>query len=68
MPLSLDRAAYSIAEVVALTGLGRDKIYGLIRERKLVAKKAGKRTLVTAPDLRSCLEALPAFGSEKRAK
>ena len=63
MSLQSDRAAYSIAEVMALTGLGRDKLYGLIRSGALVARKVGRRTLVTAPDLRSFLDSLPVVGA-----
>ena len=62
MSLPSDRAAYSIAEIIAMTGLGRDKVYGLIRSGALVARKVGRRTLVTAPDLRSFLESLPVVG------
>jgi hypothetical protein len=35
MTLPTDRAAFSIAEVIAMTGLGRDKVYGLIRNGDL---------------------------------
>jgi hypothetical protein len=62
-----DRAAYSIREIIVMTGLGRDKVYGLIRERKLRARKAGKRTIITAPDLRRCLEELPDLELHKPA-
>jgi excisionase family DNA binding protein len=58
-----DRAAFSIAEIMAMTGLGRDKVYGLIREGDLIAKKCGRRTLVTAADLRNFLESLPVVGA-----
>jgi excisionase family DNA binding protein len=53
------RAAYSIAETLALTGLGRDKLYRLINEGRLPARKAGRRTLVLATDLQRFLETLP---------
>jgi len=61
--ITSERAAYSIADVMAMTGLGRDKVYGLIRSGALVARKVGRRTLVTAPDLRSFLESLPVVGA-----
>jgi len=53
------RAAHSIAECCALTGIGRDTIYGAIRAGKLVARKLGRRTLVTDSDLQRFLEGLP---------
>lgn len=68
MTLPTDLAAFSIAEVIAMTGLGRDKVYGLIRNGDLVARKAGRRTLVTAADLRSFLEALPVVGKHEKCR
>jgi excisionase family DNA binding protein len=57
-----DRAAFSIAEVIARTGLGRDTVYGLIRDGQLVARKVGRRTLVVSSDLEKFLTSLPAIG------
>jgi excisionase family DNA binding protein len=54
-----ERAAYSIPEVCSLTGLGRDTVYRAIRERRLVGRKLGRRTLVTNIDLQKFLNALP---------
>jgi excisionase family DNA binding protein len=56
------RAAYSIAETLALTGLGRDKLYRMINAGQLPARKAGRRTLVLATDLQRFLEDLPTVG------
>jgi excisionase family DNA binding protein len=53
--------AYSINEVIRRTTLCRDSVYKAINEGRLVARKAGKRTLVTAEDLNAFLKALPAF-------
>lgn len=53
------RAAYSVAEVMALTGAGRDSIYKAIRAGHLPARKLGRRTLIFASDLQRFLEALP---------
>jgi excisionase family DNA binding protein len=58
-PQVTGRAAFSIPEVMAQTGLGRDKVYALIRDGQLIAKKCGRRTLVVASDLQSFLEELP---------
>jgi excisionase family DNA binding protein len=57
-----ERAAYSVPEVQFRTGLCRDRVYSLIREGKLVARKLGRRTLVTATDLEAFLQSLPTFG------
>ena len=56
------KVAYSVAEVIALTGLGRDSVYASMRSGKLIAHKLGKRTLITADDLRNFLASLPRFG------
>jgi excisionase family DNA binding protein len=54
-----NRAAYSIAETMALTGLGRDSIYKAIRAGHLPARKLGRRTLILFSDLQTFLETLP---------
>jgi excisionase family DNA binding protein len=61
------RAAHSIAETCALTGLGRDAVYAAIRDGHLVARKLGRRTLVTDDDLRQFLAALPRAGGHEQA-
>lgn len=53
------RTAYSVAEVMAQSGLGRDTIYKAIHAGKLKARKVGRRTLVLSSDLQSFLESLP---------
>ena len=61
-PQATARTAFSIAEVLAQTGLGRDKLYKIINEQKLVARKCGRRTIVLASDLERFLESLPTIG------
>ena len=51
--------AYSVDEALAKLGIGRDFFYRLIREKRLPARKLGKRTLILASDLDAFLEALP---------
>jgi excisionase family DNA binding protein len=58
-PQATGRAAYSIPQICALTGLGRDSIYTAIRNGRLVARKYGKRTLITDGDLLAFLNSLP---------
>ena len=48
--------------MLAQTGLGRDKLYKMINEQKLVARKCGRRTIVLASDLERFLESLPTIG------
>jgi excisionase family DNA binding protein len=53
------RRAHSIAETCALTGIGRDAVYAAIRDGRLVARKLGRRTVITDDDLRQFLNGLP---------
>ena len=61
------RRAHSIAETCALTGLGRDAVYTAIRDGHLVARKLGRRTLITDDDLRQFLAGLPRAGGHEQA-
>jgi excisionase family DNA binding protein len=47
---------------MARVGVGRDKLYCLIREGRLPARKLGRKTLILATDLEAFLEALPKMG------
>ena len=60
------RRAHSIAETCALTGLGRDTVYAAIRDGHLVARKLGRRTLITDDDLRQFLAGLPRAGGHEQ--
>lgn len=44
--------AYSIADAVRVSSIGRTRIYALINEGRLEARKIGKRTLIPAASLR----------------
>lgn len=48
--------AYSIAEAARVTTLGKTRIYELIREGKLQARKIGKRNIIPASSLRALIE------------
>jgi excisionase family DNA binding protein len=56
-------AAYSIPQTMHIIGIGRDKLYKLIREGKLPARKLGRKTLILAADLETFLESLPRMGA-----
>jgi hypothetical protein len=58
--------AYQLPDAVKLSGLGRSSIYEAMRLGKLPYRKAGRRTLILAEDLRRFLENLP-IGNAKAA-
>jgi excisionase family DNA binding protein len=64
MDTSSSPAAYTVAQVMARVGIGRDSVYKAIREKRLIARKNGKRTLILAEDLAAFLKSLPQMGSE----
>jgi excisionase family DNA binding protein len=61
------RAAFSITEVCAQTGLGRDTVYNAIRSGQLTARKIGRRTIVIDKDLHRFLASLPRAGARQAA-
>ena len=51
------KLAYSIPEAAAAVSIGRSKVYTLIAEGRLEARKIGKRTVIPAASLAKLLEA-----------
>ena len=52
--------AYTIAEAVKVTGFARTRLYDLASEGKITFRRAGRRTVILADDLRTLLASLPA--------
>jgi excisionase family DNA binding protein len=52
--------AHTIDEATKVYGIGRTTLYELIGAKKLDARKAGNRTLITAESLRNYVASLPA--------
>lgn len=55
----IEKMAFSVDEAAMRAGLGRDRIYTAIRDGNLVARKFGRRTLITAEALQQFLDSLP---------
>lgn len=51
----------TIPEAVKLSGMSRTAIYEALKRGDLVARKAGRRTLIAFVDLESYLDKLPTF-------
>jgi excisionase family DNA binding protein len=54
-----DKFGFSIDECAALAPVGRTMIYEAIKEKRLVARKCGRRTLILADDFKAFLASLP---------
>ncbi|RWD62554.1 MAG: helix-turn-helix domain-containing protein [Mesorhizobium sp.] len=49
----------TIEEAVDRSGIGRTKIFQAIKDGKLTARKAGRRTIILSEDLSNFLKSLP---------
>lgn len=58
-----DKISLTIQDVNKTTGIGRTKIFELIRDGKLPARKIGTRTIILAEDLKIFLDKLPSAGN-----
>ena len=58
-PTSLKRRAFNVREFCAEYGIGHDNAYKAIREGKLIARKFGKRTIITVDDADRFIASLP---------
>lgn len=67
-PTETGRRAHTIDQTCSLLGLGRDTVYAMIRDGRLVARKLGRRTLITDDDLRQFLAGLPRASGHNQAR
>lgn len=54
-----DKKALSISEVLDVVPFGRTALYEVLKSKKLVARKLGRRTIILAADLDDFLRGLP---------
>ncbi len=59
MNITAQPVAYDIATAVAVSGIGRTRLYAYIKAKRLKARKAGRRTVILAADLQAFLDSLP---------
>lgn len=60
----LDRIAYPIGEVPEITGINRTSLYRALKEKRLTARKNGRRTIIEAAELQRYIASLPVFGRD----
>lgn len=53
--------ALTVPEAVCATGMSRSSLYEAMKRGEIVAKKAGRRTLIPYAQLEAYLAALPAY-------
>lgn len=51
-----DKISYTVNEAVAASGIGRTKLYDLMRAGELKPAKIGTRTLIRRKDLEALIE------------
>lgn len=56
------KPAYGIEELAKAGPLRRSSLFNAIRERKLIAQKAGRRTIITHDNYMAFLKGLPVAG------
>ena len=56
--------AITVPEAVRLTGLSRSALYEALKQQKITAKKAGRRTLFLVADLEAFMGSLPSYEPE----
>lgn len=54
-----EKLAHSVADTMAVSGLGKTTVYRLIKRGQLEAVKVGVRTLITDQSLRDLLASAP---------
>jgi hypothetical protein len=54
--------AYPIEDVPARTGIPRTKVFDAIRKKELMARKAGRSTIIEHPELVRYIKTLPTKG------
>jgi hypothetical protein len=57
------KPAYGIGELAASGPLRRSSLYKAIKEKRLIAQKAGRRTIVTLENYQAFLKGLPIVGT-----
>lgn len=57
----MEKLALTIPDAVQLSGIPRSAIYEALNRGDLIAKKAGRRTLIPYTELKAYLSSLPTY-------
>lgn len=58
----IPQLALNIDDACVAAGTNRSRIYRAIRDKELIARKAGRSTIILVEDLTAWLRSLPAMG------
>lgn len=61
------KLAHTIPQAVQCSGLSRSAIYAALKRGSLLARKAGRRTIIEDAELRRFIASLPAMGADNTA-
>lgn len=62
------KVAHTIPQAVQCSGLSRSSIYDALKDGRLSARKAGRRTLIQDSELRRFIESLPVMGARNERR
>jgi hypothetical protein len=62
------KEAYGIEELAKAGPLGRTYLFQAIKEKRLIAQKAGRRTIITHENYQAFLRSLPVIGEQRKAE
>lgn len=65
--ISVDNLSFTIEGAMSVTGLGKTRLYELIADGKLDARKDGRRTLITGDSIRAYIANLPKWSPARAA-
>lgn len=58
------KAYGTLPEAQQFSGMSRTRLYELLQQNKITARKAGRRTLISFADLEAYLASLPTYQAE----
>jgi excisionase family DNA binding protein len=62
------KIAMSADEAADAAGIGRTQIFEEIRQKRLIARKIGRRTIIATDDLKAWLNGLPKARAEQQGQ
>ena len=57
----MSKIAVTVQEAAEMIGVGRTHMYALFKERKIVPRKSGGRTLIIVTELEDYINSLPSY-------